>query len=341
MRQLGVGLVAGVLLVLAPTAAADVRLAGGATTLRLDRGTAQALGSLGVAVAPIDPARARGSRLRFPISGGRIDPATAAGTIRHRGGLRLTAGRTRVALRGFDVSVGKQINLSARVGGARLHVAKLRGTPTVTRKGFETRVRGLSAELTGKAARALNAAFGVSAFVRGIPLGRVSVRAVPAQTELRARGATALALNPDALAALGSLGIAPGLIEPATLTGTTASFPITGGRVDLDLGGGTIRHSGGISLTRGSTVVRLEGFDVRLGDAPQLFASVNGGSKVAILDLDLSAATPEVSGRRITVGGVGAALTQGAADALNAAFATSAFSAGLVLGTATVDAFGR
>ena len=93
--------------------------------------------------------------------------------------------------------------------------------------------------------------------------------------------------------------------------------------MDLDLGGGTIRHSGGISLTRGSTVVRLEGFDIRLGDAPQLFASVNGGSKVAILDLDLSAATPEVSGRRITVGGVGAALTQGAADALNAAFATT------------------
>jgi hypothetical protein len=36
-----------------------------------------------------------------------------------------------------------------------------------------------------------------------------------------------------------------------------------------------------------------------------------------------------------------AALTQAAADALNAAFATTAFSAGLVIGTATVDARGR
>ena len=340
MRQLGIAVVVGAALMLAPAASADVRLSGGSTSLKLDRGTAQALGSLGVAVAPIDPARARGMRLRFPVTGGRIDPATAAGVIRHGGGLRLSAGGTRVALRRFQVTTtGGQINLSAQVGGGRLHVAKLRGQPTVTRKGFETRVRGLTAELTGKAARALNAAFGVSAFVRGIPLGRVAVRAVPAQTELQARGATALAIDANALAALASLGITPGVIEPATLTGTTADFPISGGRVDLDLGGGTIRHTGGISLTKGATVVRLEGFDIRLGAAPQLFASVNGGSKVAILDL--SGATPTVSGRRITVSGVVAALTKGAADALNAAFGTTAFSAGLVLGTATVDARGR
>ncbi len=343
MRKLGVaGLVAGALLVVAPAASADVRLSGGATSIKLDRGTAHALASLGVAVAPIDPARARRARVVFPVTGGRIDPASAAGVIRHGGGLRLSAGRTRVALRRFLVTTtGRQINLSAQVGGGRLHVAKLRGRPTVTRRGFETRVRGLTAQLTGKAARALNAAVGVHAFSRGIPLGRVSVRAVPSRTELRATGATALAIDANALAALASQGITPGVVAPATLSGTTASFRISGGRVDLDLAGGTIRHTGGISLTKGSTVVRLEGFDIRLGAAPQLFASVNGSSKVAILDLDLSVATPTVSGRRITVPGVTAALTQGAADALNAAFGTTAFTAGLVLGTATVDARGR
>ena len=340
MKRLVLAATVGMLLTLPSPAAADVALGGGATTLRLDRGTAQALGSLGVAVTPVSPARANGLRFRFPVTGGRIDPRTAAGTIRHRGGLRLQAGGTRVVLRRFTVTVGNQINLSAVVGGDRLHVAKLRGRPRVTRSGFDTRVRGLRAELTGKAARALNAAFGVHAFRRGIVLGRVSVVAKPTQAELQARGATALALDPGALAALASLGIAPGVIDPATLTGTTARFPITGGRVDLDLGGGTIRHSGGVSLTRGATVVRLTDFDVRLG-AAQLFASVNGGSKVAILDLDLSGATPTVAGRRITVAGVRAALTQGAADALNAAFETTAFSAGLVLGTATVRARGR
>ncbi len=79
MRKLGVaGLVAGALLVVAPAASADVRLSGGATSIKLDRGTAHALASLGVAVAPIDPARARRARVVFPVTGGRIDPASAA-----------------------------------------------------------------------------------------------------------------------------------------------------------------------------------------------------------------------------------------------------------------------
>ena len=62
---------------------------------------------------------------------------------------------------------------------------------------------------------------------------------------------------------------------------------------------------------------------------------------MAILDLDLAALQPAVQGRSITLGGVVAKLTQGAADALNAAFGTTAFAGGLVLGTATVSATGK
>ena len=87
----------------------------------------------------------------------------------------------------------------------------------------------------------------------------------------------------------------------------------------------------------------LTDFDIRVGaGAPQLFAALNGSAeKVAILDLDLAALQPAVQGRSITLGGVVAKLTQGAADALNAAFGTTAFAGGLVLGTATVSATGK
>jgi hypothetical protein len=338
-----IGLVAAAgLLAGAPAASAAVKLDGGSTALTLDKGTARALAGLGVKVSPTGAARLRGRRATFPITGGAIDPATAAGTIRHRGGLRLKAGGTAVVLKDYRVTVGRQINLSAKVGGARLHILKLRGTPKVSRAGFDTRVRGLTARLTGKAAHALNRAFGVHAFRRGLPLGRVAVNAKPAQTELLATGATALAIDPGALSALASQGITPGIVGPATLSGTTASFPVAGGKVNLDLSAGVVRHAGGISLTKGATVVRLTDFDVRVGATPQLFAAVTGGAtKVAALDLDLTGVTPAVDGRTITVSGVTARLTQGAADALNAAFATSAFTAGLVLGQATVSATGK
>ena len=86
-------------LVLAPAASADVDLTGGATTLKLDRKAAAALQGLGVTVAPTGRARAGKAGVRFPITGGRIDPATAAGTIRHAGGLRFSAGGKSLTLR--------------------------------------------------------------------------------------------------------------------------------------------------------------------------------------------------------------------------------------------------
>ena len=43
----------------------------------------------------------------------------------------------------------------------------------------------------------------------------------------------------------------------------------------------------------------------------------------------------------MTLAGITAKLTQGAADALNAAFGTTAFAGGLVLGQATVNAAGK
>ena len=333
---------AGALLVAAPSAQAAVELSGGTTRLTLDRGTAGALASLGVKVRPTGRAAAQGRHVRFPISGGAIDPASAAGRIEHRGGLRLSGGGRSITLKNYVVRVGKRITLSARVGKQRVGVLDLTGTPKVTRSGFGTNVSGLTARLNRTAARTLNAVFGVDAFRKGAKLGTVKLTAKPSETELLAQGATSLAIDPAALQAIVSLGIAPGVIGPATLAGTTASFPITGGSAALDLSAAEIGHSGGISLTKGATVVNLTDFDIRVGATAQLFAAINGGAaKVAILDLDLAALQPTISGRSIQLAGIVAKLTQGAADALNAAFGTTAFAGGLTLGTATVNATGK
>ena len=332
------------LLATAPAASAAVSLSDGQTRLTLAKGTAAALDDLGVKVKPTGPARAAGRHVRFPITGGSIDPATAAGTIDHRGGLRLKAGKVKVKLDNYRVKVGAKITLSARLGGQRVTILNLTGTPKVTRDGFGTNVSGLTAKLNRTAARALNKAFGVSAFKKGLPLGKVKVQAEPADTELLPEGATSLALDPAALQAIVAQGITPGVVGPATLAGTTASFPITGGIAALDLSVAEVAHSGGISLTKGATVVALTDFFIRVGggEAPQLLATLNGGATpVAIIDLDLAALQPAIDGRNVTLTGITAKLTQGAADALNAAFGTTAFAGGLVLGQATVNAIGK
>ena len=96
MKRLIPLVAAGALLAAAPAADAAVELAGGSTQLTLDkrhRGRARRTRRQRRADRHGDRRRAR--RVRFPISGGAIDPASAAGRIDHRGGLRFSAGGKR------------------------------------------------------------------------------------------------------------------------------------------------------------------------------------------------------------------------------------------------------
>jgi len=329
------------LLVVAPVAGAKVKLAGGSTTLRLAPLTAEALALNGVSVAPVNPAKVKGNGIAFPITGGSINPASAAGTINHSGGLAFKAGGTRVALKNFRVHVGsRRAILTAKVGGGRLTVLSLSlANAKVVRKGLNTTVRGVQAKLSGQAAKALNAAFSTSLFTKGLAIGSVTVKATPAEVEF-AGGATTLALDEGAGAALGSLGVSVSPVDPATATGAGLAFPITRGKANAETFAGTIRHSGGIRLSRGGTVVDLTSFTINVDSDPDLTALV-GGQRVSMLNLDLSQLTASVEKRQITLGGIKASLTAAAAGALNSAFATTAFTEGLVLGTATVAARAR
>jgi hypothetical protein len=158
--------------------------------------------------------------------------------------------------------------------------------------------------------------------------------AKPKKSLKLSRGATTLTLDKGAVDALTSLGIAAAPLAPATADGADLKFPITTGRVNKKTLAGTIRHSGGLSLTRGTTRVELRNFVIDTKKAV-LTARV-GNARLAILDLDLSKIQVTMKGKRLKVSGVSATLTKGAADALNSAFATTAFKKGLLIGTAVV-----
>ena len=150
----------------------------------------------------------------------------------------------------------------------------------------------------------------------------------------RSYGATTLTVDPGTLDALGSLGVSPGTVPPAQLSGATYSFPITNS-LPSTLRTGVIRHTGGITLSAGGTTVSLTDFDI-VPSKRLLYGKVNGSGPVALLDLDLSRARIGFRSGRLVLGPIGTDLTQGAADALNAAFGVSAFTDSTVIGDATV-----
>ena len=149
-------------------------------------------------------------------------------------------------------------------------------------------------------------------------------------------GVTTLKLDRGAVDALTSLGVSAAPIKPAAGSGTRLAFPVTGGSLTAGPAG-TIRHSGGIVLSKGSTHVRLRNFVIELDSSPQLTAQV-GSARVPILDLDASGADIVALRRYVLISDVVGRLTEDAADALNGAFGVTAFQKGLTLGTADVVA---
>lgn len=321
----------------AQTPTSPLGISGGGTTLKLDAGAAKALKSLGVSVSPTGRATAGSAGVRFPITGGALNPATGAGQVRHTGGLRLRAGNTRVTLSDFTVAINKGSTMSARVnGGKRLGaLIPVVGKARITRSGLGITVSRVDIHLSTRGAAALNKTFGVTAFKPRLKLGTATVATSLAQIRFKG-GQTDLALDPGAASALTSLGVTPGLVGQAVANPNgTFGFPITGGKVNAKTLAGQVPHVGGISLTKGSTVVTLTDFNIDTR-AAELTAKINGGARAAILSLDLTAPAVDVGDTTVTVGNVTGKLTQGAADALNGAFGVTAFTQGLTLGVATV-----
>lgn len=159
-------------------------------------------------------------------------------------------------------------------------------------------------------------------------------------------GNTTVVLSPVLLNALSSLHVTPSRQFPGELNGATAQFPIPTGQIDLASARGEIVHSGGLNLKAGNTTVTLSDFVIdTTGTAPVLTGLVAAnGDVVARLPLFAITLTQApviknygVAGQ-VTISGAALSLTAAAATALNQAFNVTAFSQGIPIGTASVNA---
>lgn len=167
-------------------AAPTIRLFGGLTSVALSEDLVGALGTLNLTPGAIEPGALREGIARFPLSGGGIDQASLAGDIFHVGGLSLTSvDGTTVELFNFMIdTLGEQpvltglvtVNddLVGRIPLFNLNLANAQVDGSL----FGLTIQGVAASLTVEAANALNAAFGVEAFVEGFNVGVAAVAAL-------------------------------------------------------------------------------------------------------------------------------------------------------------------
>ncbi|MFN8162161.1 MAG: hypothetical protein U0R52_14075 [Solirubrobacterales bacterium] len=155
----------------------NLMLTGKDTSLVLDAATAKVLTDNKVKVSPISPAKAKGNGIAFPITGGDVNSETLAGVIDHSGGLDFSSGGTQVKLTDFVIDTTKGV-LTATAGGAQLPTLDLDLSGLKeSEQGGAIVASNIKATLTAQAAKALNDAFGVSLFQKGLAIGTATVTA--------------------------------------------------------------------------------------------------------------------------------------------------------------------
>jgi len=157
-------------------------------------------------------------------------------------------------------------------------------------------------------------------------------------------GRTSVTLSSDFIGALGALQLTAGAVGAGSLRSGVASFPITGGALDLANAKAEINHSGGLVLATNTTRVQLLSFNIdTTGATPVLtgLVTVNGDvvGRLPLFTLGLPALTlplqPAAFGT-IFLPGVQVRLSAEAATALNSIFGVNAFVEGFNIGTASV-----
>lgn len=177
-------------------------------------------------------------------------------------------------------------------------------------------------------------------------VGSLAPMVSAAPTALLTDGKTTVTLSNDFLGALVALRLSAGTVGEGTLRSGVASFPVTGGALDLATAKGEINHTGGLVLAAGSTRVELLSFNIDTSGSRTVLTglvTVNGDfvGRLPLFDLTLPAVTLPLQPQafnNLFLPGVRVTLSAEAAQALNTVFGVTAFTEGFNIGTASLFA---
>ncbi|HTX32958.1 MAG TPA: hypothetical protein VMD09_16370 [Solirubrobacteraceae bacterium] len=351
-----VGLAAPAAAVGASSTVAVGRHSGDRSALTLSKSRRRALAKQHISIKVSRPATHPGSRLYFPQAAGKWNFANATGTLNYSGTVRLRDGKRSFVLSGLSFtrsSKGKS-SVAAKSGRRKITLFTLTGRARIQKKGASETINGLSAHLSARAARLLNAALRHKVGTKNENLGSFVVT-VSNTTGAARNGLGGLSGSPGGGAPGVSLsvahaleqtltqnGLAPvpiapasgGLPAPAGTTtvpgadGTSLTLPAaTGSSAGASFNDGTLTGTipltGGIQLGQGTGSVSLTNPVLTLGtgtEGSSLSFSVNGGPEAKLFDIDTSALEESAtSNGGLSLSGLTAALSNQGAATINQA----------------------
>ncbi|MBA3865683.1 MAG: hypothetical protein H0X42_04955 [Solirubrobacterales bacterium] len=331
-------------------------IASGATRLTVEKSFLALLKENGVKLSALAPAKLKGTTLSFPVSGGKFDPTTSAGTVEHEGGLLFKAGARKVPLSALQLkTTSKHTPFSVKAGGGQLKLAAAKSL-AVTREGFANKVKVTALTLSAKVATRLDKKLHLrGVFKEGQPLGRTLTKTQPVTTSVLGQNKASLSFDPAFAAKLASLFVATNPIFPAEHPGPF-TLPIFAGTIAPSASTGTVETQGTLELIQqgGGQVFWHEpwielatgAFSAEVETEPSPpYAGKTPRTPIAALALP-TAAVADAKARTVTVTGASLTLPASTAALLNEIFAKplskgEVFKNGEALGTLSFGAQGQ
>lgn len=257
------------MLVIVPLAsAASSPIASGTTTLTLNNAFLKKAKQAGIKITAVKPAKVKGSKATFKVSGGEIEVTTGSGSIAHSGGLKVKWGKKSVTLKSLTVSTSGK-SLSAKVGGKTVKIATLAGTSTA-RLGFGDSVTAKKIKLTAAGAKALNKVTPAPTKTKVKKNGKTVTKTVKTKPPFKKNmllGSSVSQVEPETVGVLqtGSLtyngdegllkklvdvGVKIETISPTSNSGNTYVSAISGGTISPLGTTGSVNSSGGLKLVQ-------------------------------------------------------------------------------------------
>jgi hypothetical protein len=252
------------------SAATPNPISSGTTTLTIKSNVMKSLKKAGITITAVKPAKIKGSKATFTVTGGEIEAATGSGSITHSGGLKVKWGKKSVTLKSITVST-KTKSLSAKVGGKTVKIATLSGI-SATRLGFGNSIVAKKLKLTAAGAKALNSKLTPAptktkvkkngktitktvktkpAFKANTLLGSTSTTVEPETDNVLATGTMNFTGAAGVLGKLQKAGVELQVIAPTTATPpTTFISPLSGGTISPLGTSGQVNSSGGLKLVQ-------------------------------------------------------------------------------------------
>jgi hypothetical protein len=265
----------------------------------LNNGWTKYLKTFGIKIQKISPAKVKGQKVTFTVTGGSIDPTNGLGTLNLGGGLKFKAGKKSTTVKALVLDTAKN-TLTGKVGGKKVKLAKTSGL-SISRNGFGVNANLKKLKLESAGAKQLNSKLGFAKgtpkpFIAGKLIGKSASEAQPSTVAVIPSGNLTFTGAAVLFKKLENVKANIETIAPTTQAGLVLTGPLLGGTVSPVGTAGVVQSGLGVNLVQHLPTSATTAIDTKITLAG-MYLDLSAKTVTVEVVADSNAESPQGSGK--------------------------------------------